>query len=486
MFSRFLSKCKTKDVNIVQQFLYFLIILFLPTQLGKHFWPNFSLVLGQRIDYLSPTLFVTDVLIVLLFVIWLTSLRGRMTKQSRQSNIQSHEIASLYADWFAMTFKKYIFFILLITFLVINISQSPFESVYGLLKLFEMAFLTYYTGNILRRDLKILIFPLMFGIISESILAIAQFFTQSSIGGILYYFGERTFTSVTPGIANASINGQLLLRPYATFSHPNVLAGYLVIGMTILLRAKLKIENVKLYNVLLALAVLIGTIGLAATLSRAAILVWLFVGVFLFIHYFQKKLFTRKILLFANAVLGTIFITLFVFSPLLPRFSELTLQDESIVIREQLVYDAFQMMFAHPVFGVGIHNFLPALPSYDFNRGSVFSIQPVHNIFLLAGAETGFIGLWLSVSFVIWLYLRLFILSRHCEESHIFGTTRQSYERFLRFARNDILFSPLLLTEVVILGSFDHYFLTIQQGQMLLGLVLGICLFATHKSTLPK
>src|SRR5581483_7422034 len=51
----------------LEKLLFFLSILFLPSQLGKHFWPTFSYVEGIRIDYLSPTLYLTDVLIGLLF-----------------------------------------------------------------------------------------------------------------------------------------------------------------------------------------------------------------------------------------------------------------------------------------------------------------------------------------------------------------------------------------------------------------------------------
>src|SRR3989344_9415701 len=50
---------------------FYLLILFLPTQLGRHFWPNFSFVSGIRIDYLSPTLYATDIFILLIFVFWL-------------------------------------------------------------------------------------------------------------------------------------------------------------------------------------------------------------------------------------------------------------------------------------------------------------------------------------------------------------------------------------------------------------------------------
>ena len=48
--------------------LIWLIVFFLPSQLGLHFWPSFSRAAGIRLDYLSPTLYFVD-LLLLVFVI---------------------------------------------------------------------------------------------------------------------------------------------------------------------------------------------------------------------------------------------------------------------------------------------------------------------------------------------------------------------------------------------------------------------------------
>ena len=45
----------------------FLLLLLLPSQLGLHFWPGWALVNGIRVDYLSPTFYLTDLII---FIIW--------------------------------------------------------------------------------------------------------------------------------------------------------------------------------------------------------------------------------------------------------------------------------------------------------------------------------------------------------------------------------------------------------------------------------
>ena len=55
----------------LHQKLFWLLILLLPVQLGRHFWPDFSFVLGLKIDYLSPTFYLTDLLVLMILSLWL-------------------------------------------------------------------------------------------------------------------------------------------------------------------------------------------------------------------------------------------------------------------------------------------------------------------------------------------------------------------------------------------------------------------------------
>src|SRR3989344_2827290 len=54
----------------LHQTLFFTLLCLLPTQLVIHFWPEWASVLGRRIDYLSPTVFLTDVVIFLILVLF--------------------------------------------------------------------------------------------------------------------------------------------------------------------------------------------------------------------------------------------------------------------------------------------------------------------------------------------------------------------------------------------------------------------------------
>ena len=92
-------------------------------------------------------------------------------------------------------------------------------------------------GHPTRSDLKVIIrFALSLALLFQTILAIGQLFLGHSLGGVLYYLGERTVSVGSPGIALATFMGSVVLRAYGTFGHPNVLAGYAVVTLLITIR----------------------------------------------------------------------------------------------------------------------------------------------------------------------------------------------------------------------------------------------------------
>ena len=62
-----------QQLKRIEKLLLFLTILFLPTQLGKHFWPQFSFVYSLPIDYLSPIFYFWDLLVIALWIVFLIS-----------------------------------------------------------------------------------------------------------------------------------------------------------------------------------------------------------------------------------------------------------------------------------------------------------------------------------------------------------------------------------------------------------------------------
>ncbi|MCL4354874.1 O-antigen ligase family protein [Patescibacteria group bacterium] len=404
-------------VNLLQA-LFFLLLIFLPTQLGKHFWPDFSFVYGIRSDYLSPTLYFTDVIIFAIIFFYI------FTNGKKFINFKTILFISPFALGIIVASNIYAFF-------------------YGFLKLLEYVFL----GLIVAKKIKLghkafSIFS--FTVLFESILAIAQFFNHGSFGSFLYFLGERNFTSLTPGVANASINGQLVLRPYATFSHPNVLAGFLVLGMIVILVAisKTNRKSIKGYYVL---TLMIGSIALFITLSRTAFFLWI---VILLIEFFLKIKKRFKLLI------GLLFILIFLillipFIPFSSRYIFSQFSQESFIQRYDLALSASQTFLNHPLLGVGLNNYLYYIPSFLNNK--ILLVQPPHNIYLLILVQSGILGFFVFVKFLL----------------NTFTQITKSL--------NDKRFYYYLFFSVLFLGFLDHYLITLQQGQIILTLVFAFC-----------
>ncbi len=438
----------------ISDFIFYLTLLFLPTQLGRHFWPEFSYVYGARVDYLSPTIYLTDILIGVLFIAWLFPYFAIQNSKFKIQNYRSK-------------FKNNSLLIFLFLFLIIGIvfSKNQLAGWYGLLKFLEFLFFGYYIATtITLKKLRIITAIFSIGVFYESIIAIFQYINQSSAGGLLYLLGERNFNAQTPGIANTRINGELILRPYGTLPHPNVLAAYFLISLTLIFNFQFSIFNkISIFNLkkfFFITTVIIGSVGLFLTMSRVAIFLWFLILGYYFVFYL-KKTFNNK-----NAIglLGVLFIGsigIYFLSPLSSRFFDLNLTDESFVQRKELVQASFLMIKANPFFGVGLNNFLPNLSDfYDFHASSFFTyLQPVHNIYLLIAAQTGIIGF----SFFVW-FLWKTILGIKNKELGIRGN--------FAIIHNSKF---LILVTVLVLGLFDHYFLTLQQGQLLFSFILGLC-----------
>jgi O-antigen ligase len=376
--------------------------------------------MGQRIDYLSPTLYMTDIFI---FGLFLTTLWKKQLK-----------ISPLFV-FFSLYFALSAFF-----------SSYPLAGWYGFFRFLEMSFFTYMVSILLPKKEKTVGILFSIGIFLESVLAFAQYVLQSSVGGLLYFLGERTFSGATPGIANVSIFGQLILRPYATFPHPNVLGGYLLLGM-IMVYFFLQTKKEWWVKILLILSIGIGTLGLLLTFSRTAILLWGFV-VIGFLIFKKYSLRIKGVILGGITLLST---SLFVFSPVvLERFMQLKI-DESVTYREELARVALKMIEKHPFFGIGLNNFIPTLPQYS----AINFLQPVHNIVLLLTSEIGLVGLFFVAGFTLYFF-----------------------RSFVKSLKQNALLTPLLaaLFCFFVIGMLDHYFFTMQQGQLLTAFLIGTVL----------
>lgn len=445
-------------------FLFYLLLLVAPTQLGRHFFFEFSFISGIRSDYLAPTIYFTDIIILGMLLSSLVEWIGlqqinskheaRSSKQYKKTNGQNSKKKMFRSfginilNLFRNSDFGFRICILVLGYLFFNsllIATNKWVALYKLVRLIEFILLGFVIVN-LRPKVITVIKLLSIGVVYSSIIALWQFNAQKSIGGLLWLLGERSFNASTPGIANFSVFGRLILRPYGTFPHPNVLGGFLAITIPLIL-IRLISENSRKLKIWYAVSLALGTVVLFFTFSRAAWFVAL-IGLFLasgnsgkiIVNWIKRK---EKITLFIFYV----FLILSIVLPLAIKqgtdVTNLSLQERVSLIRASL-----SIATTNITFGVGLNNFIIHLRSYIAPSSQAYIFQPVHNIYLLVLSETGLIGFTLFIFFLIYIFRRSLI--------------------------RPII--ALVLIQLYILGIFDHYLITLQQGQLLFTLFASLAL----------
>lgn len=447
-----------------------MIVFLLPVQLGIHFWPSFSFVRGLRIDYLSPVIYVTDLLIIILLIFWLYDKRRGVIDFIKQiiaplsSRSSSKHI--IHSTGLPVIAVLVIIAIYLLTKALF--APSPPLAFYGLFKYIELVlFGCYIAANInTKKQLRMVALIFSISIIIQSLIAVFQYLNQSSLNGAFYYLGERKFNPSTPGIANASINGSLVLRPYATFPHPNVLAGFLLTGIVFVYTFLRGRENIFI-TILKFTSLTLASTALMLSLSRTAILIWLILITYLFSNLIRKQFSQKKkITILFSAVLIAFLLFLFFNLPVFSRITSSSLFEKSVTARQDLAGTALKAISGSPLYGIGHYHFLAFRGATAPPDGGFNSIQPVHNIFLLITAENGLIGLILFLALFIFTFKNL-IKNNDPHEAPASMRLGFSAKR----GKTGLL---LIIIIIALLGLFDHYWLTIQQGQLLFALFMGL------------
>lgn len=430
----------------LHRFFFYLTIFFLPTQLGLHFWPEWATVLGRRVDYLSPTIYLTDILILLTLVSWILELFK--TRHSRANGNPS-----FFKAWIPAFPSKLRVNAGMTSLVVINIffaANKP-VAIFHWLKVLEFGLFGLYIVKT-KPSLLLITYLLSLAVLYSSIIAMLQFFLQHSIGGPLWFLGERQFNINTPGIARIDFDLSLItyhlslfkLRPYATFPHPNVLGGFLAATLPLIIGLISQMGQIGPKKTFFFVVFMSGFIALFLTFSRSAIVVSFAAILLVFLSKKPKRL---RFLILA---------LLFFLSLITYHLSPLDLTSESVVVRQHLNAAAVKMWQQSPILGVGLGNFLIHLPEVLPSR-TVYFLQPVHNIYLLVLSETGVVGLFTFLLF-LWRAIR--------DKKKVISKTANSF--FISYR--------LSLIAYLFLGLVDHYPLTIQQGQLLLTVFLSLSL----------
>ncbi len=395
----------------------FLFLLSLPTQFGLHLWPSYSFVYGLKVDYLSPTLYLSDILFLIYFVFFVRryGLRELLDELSKR--------------------KKVIFLFSIFIILNIIFSLNIPVTIFRWVKILEWGIVVFMVRKSYRDILKMAWIPFLISTVVVFILSLGQVVSGHTLGGIFYFLGERSFNSLTPGISLVNILGRAYMRAYSIFSHPNSMAGFELLSFFLFLKWRAKSKLIYIGIALSFLSVLL-------SFSKGAYIA-------LIISFLIYLIGERKV---ARHNFLTV-VTFFVSSLLVFLFAGIThfSLPFSLQVRSELLTVSGNLFTKNPVFGVGLGTFVGEYSSTIIKGTTVFFLQPVHNIFILVLTETGIIGFILFFVFLVKVFRRIAI-----------GKNNQ----FLF-----IIFFVILFT-----GFFDHYSLTLQQNFLLTAFLTGMAL----------
>ncbi|MBT3690471.1 O-antigen ligase family protein [bacterium] len=416
-----------KIISLLINYGTLIFVFLLPWQVR---WIYHEAILnGQIWEYGRFSLYGTEILLILILLL-----------SALKFIIQKKEIETLKPN---LIFNINFWLVLLVIWSALTIIWSAdfYIALNGLLRLLEGIALFYLVVGLSSSIKHKISYTLIISGLIQSLIAIFQFIYQWSLSN--KWLGMSLLNPGSPGISVIETATGRFLRSYGTLPHPNILAGFLVITIliTIILINRESIKK-RLYFLFSSLIVL--SLGLILTFSRAGIISLLSCLIIYLIYSKIKKRHIKKIALSLLLILFILsFFTLFYSDLVLTRFNSTSrLEVKSNTERLESYNQALSIVDDTWYKGLGLGQYTlrlaqlyPDLPGYIY--------QPVHDSGMLTLAELGLWGLLIFSTIILFIFL----------------------------GANSFW---LLIVAVLILGLFDHYFRSMYFGIMLWWLVLAI------------
>lgn len=407
----------------MKEIITYLWLALIPTQLGRHFWLVESRVLGMKIDYLSIILYLSDIL----WVVWIIKnhpLTPSLTKEGDKTK----------NFW-----NRWLMVVLVLAIVVGNVvvAQAKLVAVYRWLRVGQWLF-TFYLVSKNKKDIEEKLLKVIpWWIIIESFLALAQVVKGGSLQGIWWWFGERRFLLGNLGIAEMRVGNEAWVRAYGTFSHPNSLAGFLLLAWIWWRKSPaLRAPPLRKGGILKWVVNWSALLGIVLAGSRT---VWVLSILILIQETRNEKQELKGVVEKVLIGIGLVAMVLGIVGNEYELKSFLGGWDkDSWSKRVSLVVSAKNMFIDSPFLGIGNGNFVSVLPKYQ--EKNIFWLQPVHNIFLLILSEIGIFGVVLL-----------------CK---MFGRIRKKNWQILGI--------------IIVTGMLDHYWVTLPQNFWLAAIILGL------------
>ena len=429
----------------LEKIIFYFFIFCLPFQTRKIIYQwgaNFN-------EWTSAYIYFTDILFIIICLFWFWRIRKQrfLREPLKLIDIKSSSF------W-------------LVVFLIFSLISLIYAEKIGLgfyswFKLFEMIILFFYLKVNFRKlfSFKKLSYVFIISGLFQSFIAIGQYLQQKSLN--LKVLAESPLSSEITGVAKIIVDNMKIIRSYGAFPHPNILAAFLLICIFFIFYLFLnKNKSFKKFSFLL-ISFFIIIFALFLTYSRLTIFIFLLSSIiYLFISFknYKKQVFA----LFFILLISLSFISFFAWDEISSRF-QVSSGEQSIGLRLFYNQTALFIISEYPLMGIGYGNFVWEISQMlDLLNSWIF--QPVHNIYLLIASETGLIGLFFFLMFFYQLFRE-------------FKEKKENTNKYFLF---------LILSSLLFIGLSDHFLWTLQQGQLMFWIVLGLIASYSFKKKRPS
>ena len=340
-FWYFLGK-KTKNYTYSSFLLLFLI---LPFNISIQFLKENvnPYVNGVFTNYLVPTLSILDVFAGIFLI----------------SSILERKFTKKHLSWDVL---------LLILFPLIQLALGiDVVAIVGVWRmvLYLLSFRVLIDNIELKGDKKFLILTKILIVVQVGI-SLLQFLGGSSLG--LAFLGESIFSAGMKGSNFVDLAGNLYIRGYGTFPHPNILAGWFLLTLIILWKERKGF-----------LFLILSSIGILLTFSRLGIFLLTIFWIFVLIKYLKES---KRFNMFS--IVG-----------ILPErvLNLFNGGDRAVMDRVNLLKESFVVFKNNWLMGSGYNTFVREMgESMPKTANGVWLNQPVHNVLMLSLCELGVLG----------------------------------------------------------------------------------------------